>query len=134
MDRKIAALLALENQFGAGDEHDGGGDDDHLGLTVRHRLRDRFGRHGPQLGLHLLRDAETLENALEVIATRACRRMSNRFCVEQGLFEGLDRADVGLRRSGAHADTNRRERDIGAGRLPWRCSGVQVCFGLIDSR
>src|SRR6478752_9048009 len=77
-----------------------------LGLAASDHIAHWFaGLHGGQLCFNLLGDAKLLEHTNEVGAARS-GGIGNRFCGKHRLLHSLGGTDVGLRRAGAHCNSD----------------------------
>ena len=83
-----------------------------LGVTARDHLANR--RRGDHLALrpHGVGDAELREHLVLDVDAASAVRVRDRSRVQQRLPEAINRADVGLRRSGANGHRDRRTREV----------------------
>src|SRR5205085_7815483 len=79
-------------------------------VTLGEIFRHRAAAGELDLGLHLITDAELVDDLLGIRAATAARP-AHRFAIEHAALEGLDRADVRLRCAGLYGDAERGGRE-----------------------
>ena len=92
-----------------------------LDVSAREQRADRSAVDHPALGPNRVGDPEARKELREEVDAAGAGGKANRLRVQQGLLEGFERADVGLRGAGAHGHPDAGSYEIDAapgGHLP----------------